>query len=160
MLRLSLRTRLLAGLGVVVVALVAVAFVVTSTTESYLVGQVDDRLRTADGGPWRDGPFGPAGGREPPRVVIPDELRNLRPPTDYYLAAVTADGDLVPRFDEGPGGDRRPAPAIDLAQAEHAAALNRDGNHHAGGNVALGDRGQVDRQAGGSHPFRRPFRYL
>ncbi len=121
MLRLSLRTRLLAGLGVVVVALVAVAFVVTSTTESYLVGQIDDRLRTADGGPWRDGPFGPAGGREPPRV-IPDDLRDLRPPTDYYLAAVTAEGDLVSRFDEGPGGDRRPAPAIALAQAEHAAA--------------------------------------
>ena len=41
---LSLRTRLLAGMAVVAVVLVAVALLVTTTTSGHLVDQVDDRL--------------------------------------------------------------------------------------------------------------------
>ena len=45
---LSLRTRLLAGMAVVAVVLVAVALLVTTTTSGHLVAQVDDRLEAAD----------------------------------------------------------------------------------------------------------------
>ena len=45
---LSLRTRLLAGMAVVAVVLVAVALIVTTTTSGHLVDQVDDRLEAAD----------------------------------------------------------------------------------------------------------------
>ena len=105
MLRLSLRTRLLAGLGAVVVALVVVAFVVTRTTRSYLIGQVDDRLDEVEESPWRNAPRPPRGG--------------FGRPSDYYFAAVDARG--VDPFDPlGPGGDERPAPEIDLGTARAA----------------------------------------
>ncbi len=45
---LSLRTRLLAGMAVVAVVLIAVAFMLTTTTRRHLVAQVDDRLAAAD----------------------------------------------------------------------------------------------------------------
>lgn len=45
---LSLRARILAGVALVAVVLVVVAAIVTATTRSQLVAQVDDRLRSAD----------------------------------------------------------------------------------------------------------------
>jgi two-component system, OmpR family, sensor kinase len=45
---LSLRTRLLAGMGVVAVVLAAVALTLTTTTRRHLIEQVDDRLVAAD----------------------------------------------------------------------------------------------------------------
>ena len=50
MLRLSLRARLLAGMGLVVIALVVVALIVTRDHRTHLIDQVDARL-TAAGGP-------------------------------------------------------------------------------------------------------------
>src|SRR6056297_3422763 len=57
---LSLRTRLLAGLSVVAVVLVAVAWTITSTTRAHLIDQVDDQL-VAAADPIRDGRFGAPG---------------------------------------------------------------------------------------------------
>ena len=45
---LALRTRLLAGMAVVAVVLVAVALLVSTTTSGHLIAQVDDRLEAAD----------------------------------------------------------------------------------------------------------------
>jgi two-component system OmpR family sensor kinase len=45
---MSLRSRLLAGMAVVAVVLVAAAFVITSTTHAYLVDQVDSTLEAAN----------------------------------------------------------------------------------------------------------------
>jgi len=117
---LSLRARLLAGLGAVVLALVVVAFFVTSTTEAYLVDQVDDRLRAAEESPWRDGRGGPAVGQGPGA----DEAFR-RPPSDYYVATVGADGTLEPILADRISGDAPPAPDIDLATATRAAATGR-----------------------------------
>lgn len=44
---LSLRTRVLAGMGAVVITLVVVAFAITSLTRQHLTDQVDDNLRQA-----------------------------------------------------------------------------------------------------------------
>lgn len=44
--RLSLRTRLLAGMAVVALVLVVVSFAITITTRNQLISQVDDRLAT------------------------------------------------------------------------------------------------------------------
>ena len=45
---MSLRSRLLAGMAVVAVVLIAAAFVITSTTRAYLVDQVDSTLEAAN----------------------------------------------------------------------------------------------------------------
>ena len=60
MLRLSLRARLLAGMGLVVIALVVVGLIVTTTTRNHLMDQVDARLAVA-GGPRYPAPPRPDG---------------------------------------------------------------------------------------------------
>jgi two-component system OmpR family sensor kinase len=130
MLRLSLRARLLAGLGAVVVALVVVAFVVTSTTRAYLVGQLDERLlmsadRFGDG--RRPDPGGggfPAGG-ELPGVDRPA-------PPDFYAATLLPDGTVVVHADEGLSGEALPPPDVDVATAEDHA---RSGDPFTAGSV-------------------------
>lgn len=69
---LSLRTRVLAGMGVVVVTLVLVAFAVTSLTRRHLTDQIDDNLRQAVATPGAsyDGPDRPA----PPRPRLADYI--------------------------------------------------------------------------------------
>jgi two-component system OmpR family sensor kinase len=109
-LRLSLRARLLAGMGVVLIALVAVALVVTTTTRDHLIGQVDARLVAAGRGfPARD---------EPPP---PDEGGPQRP-SDFYVAKVTPDGTVSPIFGSDLAGEDQPTPDIDRATAEREAA--------------------------------------
>ena len=109
MLRLSLRTRLLAGLGAVVIALVVVAFVVTSTLEGYLVDQVDDRLGELD----KD--IGPPGGGGPgPGSDFP----GFRGPDDYYVATVDATGVVTVRPAGGSSAARhRPGRTAQAAAA-------------------------------------------
>jgi two-component system, OmpR family, sensor kinase len=122
----SLRTRLLVGLGVVALVLGGVALAVTRSAKSYLVGQVDDRLPTHvddqwdRGGGWANGP-------------ATDATPNGGPPlSPYYVGLV--DGDSVEfvqdpdvRDPEGDAADAA-APDIDADQARRAAAAGQDGH--------------------------------
>ena len=67
---MSLRARLLVGMGVVGVVLVVAAFVITRSTESFLVERVDAQLAAAlpsvqGGGFERGGPGDGGGGPRP-----------------------------------------------------------------------------------------------
>jgi two-component system OmpR family sensor kinase len=107
---LSLRARLLAGMAVVVAALVLVAVTVTATTRSYLIEQIDDRLAAA-GGPERD--FGP----HPPAPGGPGERLG-----DLYEGEIGSDGELRTIFPSNPSGQELPAPAIDADQVASGAS--------------------------------------
>jgi two-component system OmpR family sensor kinase len=98
-LRLSLRARLLAGMGLVVIALVVVALIVTATTRAQLIDQVDARLTEA---------FVPPGYGNPDR----DHGR----PTDIYISAFDSDGNLAQGYDIA-GADRA-APDLTLTEAQ------------------------------------------
>jgi len=114
---LSLRTRLLAGLGAVVVALVVVAAIVTSTTRAYLVEQVDDRLATTmDRFPGRSRLGGEPGGYDGPGGFAPP---------DFYVATFAADGTLAVFADAGLAGDALPTPDVDVARAEEGLASGK-----------------------------------
>ena len=100
---LSLRSRLLAGIGVVAIVLVVVSVLVTRTTNDQLLEQVDDRLTLFS-------PDGRGIDRLPPPVALPelDPDRDHPEPGDYrerisdvYEGYVDAE-DLRP---EGPFGD-------------------------------------------------------
>ncbi len=99
MLKLSLRARLLAGMGLVVIALVVVALIVTTTTRTHLIDQVDARLATA-------------GGRPPPDDPDGDHGR----PSDFYVGQFQSDGKLYGNTSDLAGGYRAP-PALTLAEA-------------------------------------------
>jgi two-component system OmpR family sensor kinase len=87
-------------MGVVLIALVAVALVVTTTTRNHLISQVDARLTTA-------------GGRPPP--VDPDGDHGR--PSDFYVGSFLSDGTLQGNGSDLAGGYRAP-PALTLAEAE------------------------------------------
>ncbi len=98
---MSLRARLLVGLGAVAVVLVVAAVGVTRTAQSYLLDQVDARLSTVHPPPGPDQPvFGP-----------------------YYFGALDEGDDTVGIFDTPDMGQGTAAPPeIDAAQARAAAA--------------------------------------
>ena len=106
---MSLRARLLVGMGVVVVVLVASAVVITRNTETHLIDQVDERLvslvpRLHDGGP-----AGPPGIYVCPAPSI----------FTFYTGCVDADDDVrwtAPAYDES-----LPAPDVSTRQAEQSA---------------------------------------
>jgi two-component system OmpR family sensor kinase len=104
----SLRARLLVGLGVVAAVLVFAAVSVTRAASAYLVDQVDDRLRSvAD----RWGP--------------PDDGNDGHSFSPFYIGvidpgATTVRTDQLP--DTGPGGDSPPLPDVDASRAREAAA--------------------------------------
>jgi two-component system, OmpR family, sensor kinase len=116
----SLRGRLLVGLGLVAAVLICVAVFVSRASESYLVDQVDDRL------PDRSSPTGhgpsPEGG--------PDGDSAPRAFSPYYLG--TVDGDTVqtvqmPDVGDGDQNDADvPEPDIDADQARAAAEPGSD----------------------------------
>jgi two-component system, OmpR family, sensor kinase len=108
---LSLRARLLAGMAVVVAALILVAITVTATTRAYLIDQIDDRLAAA-GGPERDdlGPHGPPAGGQGERLG------------DLYEGEIGSDGQLRTIFPSNPSGEELPAPDIDPERAASAAS--------------------------------------
>ncbi len=110
---LSLRARVLAGMGLVVVVLVVVALLVTATTRSYLIGQVDERLDLAADRPERDiGRLPPPGGPGGP----PERL------SDLYEGVIGPDGELETRSQPNLSGDDAGMPDIDAEQAAEAAA--------------------------------------
>jgi two-component system, OmpR family, sensor kinase len=121
----SLRTRLLVGLGIVALVLGVAAVAVTRSADGYLVGQVDDRLPTRvddqwdRGGAWRDESATDPGARPGGPALSP-----------YYVGVV--DGDSVV-FVQDPdvqdGGDADTAtPDIDADRAREAAAASEDGD--------------------------------
>lgn len=108
---MSLRARLLVGLGIVAAVLVFAAVTVTRAASAYLVDQVDDRLAAAAEDGDRDGGHGPPGtghGYSP-----------------YYVGVIDAGSATVRPLqtpDAVPGGDAAPTPDIDPDQARAAAA--------------------------------------
>jgi two-component system, OmpR family, sensor kinase len=101
---MSLRARLLAGMGFVAIVLLVVSIVVTSTTRDQLIEQVDSRLESlaqgstaSDGDPDRS----PNGGQQ--RV------------SDAYQGVVNADGALTTRFAPNAGNGEYAVPEITMA---------------------------------------------
>jgi two-component system OmpR family sensor kinase len=99
---MSLRARLLAGMGLVVIALVVVALVVTSTTRSHLIDQVDGRLTAASARQPPPGGFGPDRGR----------------PSDFYLGTFDSEGTLGRGIDIA-GEDRAPPDLTETEAEQH-----------------------------------------
>lgn len=119
MVRLSLRARLLTGMAVVVMALVTVAVIVTATTRSHLIDQVDQRLEQTERTP------GPPTGqpdwwctRSPGNG--PDGPGQSERFSEFFELVFDRSGELVscrgPNF-----GRRAGTPVIDLVRASRAA---------------------------------------
>lgn len=82
---LSLRSRVLVGLGTIAAVVLATAVAVTAVTHTYLVSQLDDRLASSSGPVF--------GEREDPRV--PDEEnepREIARPSDVFRGVVEPSG--------------------------------------------------------------------
>ena len=116
MLRLSLRARLLAGMGLVVVTLVAVALIVTGTTRDHLIGQVDDRLAVAGG-------FGRFPDRPGPVPNTPPGDSGEPRPSDFYLGRFDAEGNLTTYVGSDFGDEA--TPDVSLERAEEGVASRR-----------------------------------
>lgn len=108
---LSLRTRLLAGLGVVAFTLTAVAAVITITTRNDLISQVDDQL-TATVDPGRVGTFpAPRPDAEPPAGASADRPERI---SSMYEGILLATGELVTFFEPNVPGETLGPPGLDL----------------------------------------------
>ncbi len=97
---MSLRARLLAGLGLVAVVLIVVATLITLSTRNQLIAQVDDRLATlAPPGPVDRGPVPDADFDFPETPEVPDGGA-ARPErfSEVYEGVVGEDGELRTRF--------------------------------------------------------------
>ena len=118
---MSLRSRLLAGMAVVVIVLLATATVVTRTTRDHLTDQVDQQLERAvgPGSPWR---AGPPGSNLRPGTGPPSEGRGFEQLNEYYFATVGGDGAVevlaTPRLS---GADVDATPVFTVEQARDAA---------------------------------------
>jgi two-component system, OmpR family, sensor kinase len=112
-LKLSLRARLLAGMGLVVVTLVVAAVIVATTTRARLIEQVDDRLAVA-GGPRFPRP---PGGDAPPAGGGADR------PSDFYVGSFDRTGQLTTNA----GSDFADAATPDVSLAEAEASADADG---------------------------------
>ena len=120
---MSLRARLLVGLGVVAAVLVCVAVVVTRASSSYLVDQVDDRLPASA---WEGG-RGPATAEPADGEGGPGDHRALSP---YYIGVVDGDEVRTLQVPDVPGHAQddaeAPVPAIDADEARAAAERGSD----------------------------------
>ncbi len=124
---MSLRARLLVGLGVVAAVLICVAFVVARGAESYLVDQVDERLpeRSADDRPGSR----PGADSGADQGTAPD---GPGPPffTPYYMGTVVGDTVATVQLPDvgGEAGSDADAllPQIDADQARAAAEPGAD----------------------------------
>jgi two-component system, OmpR family, sensor kinase len=116
MLKLSLRARLLAGMGLVVITLVVVALIVTTTTRNHLIAQVDDRLAVA-GGPRFPGPPRGGDGGDGGDGGLPTDR-----PSDFYFGTMDSSGRLTTNAGSDFAGEA--TPDVSLAQAEASADAN------------------------------------
>src|SRR4029077_6487997 len=83
---MSLRARLIVAMAVVGIVLVLAAIAITTTTESHLLGQLDDRLQEVAA---RQQGFGPG-----PRPG--GDLRDDGPVSSFYVSYVDQNGAIDP----------------------------------------------------------------
>jgi two-component system OmpR family sensor kinase len=102
----TLRSRLLIGTALIAVVLAVAAVVITRTTRSHLVDQIDAQLRSA-GPQLGDRPGGPPGG--PDGDDAPPRLSSL------YVGVVTLDGRLATVYGPDLSGDTASTPVLDAA---------------------------------------------
>ena len=113
--RLDLRTRLLAGIGLVVVLQLVIAFIVVSATSDHLIGQIDERLAVAQS-PDRGDRFEPP--LAPPTV---DPLNGPERLGDTFEGVLLANGTLITFFAPNNLGVELSPPSVDTAVAAAAA---------------------------------------
>ena len=118
MMRLSLRARVLAGMALVVIALVVVGVTVITATRAHLIDQVDNRLAAtegrATGHPGSDDTTGA------PEDVPPDSGYGDRL-SEIYEGVLYPDGRLVTIYAPNYGGDDVAVPDVDVEQVADAA---------------------------------------
>jgi two-component system, OmpR family, sensor kinase len=137
---MSLRARLLVGLGVVAVVLAGVAVAVTRASQAYLVDQVDARLPAASAADWDPGHGDEAAG--PPRPFSP-----------FWFGIV--DGDTVTTVrapdlgEDGAGVGDAPAPVPDVDAADARAAADGGDPYFTVGSDDPGVRYRVRATLGG-----------
>ena len=150
---MSLRTRLLVGLGVVAVVVVGVAVAIARAAERYLVAQVDDRLPVLDA---------EADGSTDAWSPAPDAHEGDRgdggaPFSPYYIGIVEGDEVATIRSPDvhghETGADAAPTPDVDADLARSAAAspdpdqhlftVGSDGGSRFRARADTGDDGQV-----------------
>lgn len=109
---MSLRARLLLGMGAIALVLGLAALVIARTTEAHLVDQVDEQLR--DAGPQLRG-LGPPGSPGGYGGGDGDGQQGGPPPrlSDLYVGRVTRAGELVTLYAPDATGEDAPDPALD-----------------------------------------------
>ncbi len=140
---MSLRSRLLAGMAVVAIVLIAAALVITHTTRTTLVDRVDAQLGAA----FLQGSTQSVcvGDGTPPR-------NSDGPPTPFYLAAVCSGGRVRTVITPNIGDTRRPLPKISSKRALAAIAAD-NAQPFTVGSVSGGGRWRViERQANDGSP--------
>jgi len=118
MMRLSLRARVLAGMALVVIALVVVGVIVITATRAHLIDQVDNRLAATEGrATGHPGSDDTAGAPEdvPPDSGYGDRL------SEIYEGVLYPDGRLVTIYAPNYGGDDVAFPDVDVEQVAEAA---------------------------------------
>jgi two-component system OmpR family sensor kinase len=110
---MSLRARLIVAMAVVGVVLVLAAFAITTTTESHLLGQLDDRLQEVAASPGFAG------------VPPGDGPRRYREPTSFYVGYIEGDelheiSTPVSKNGDAPGPDLPLDRIAALGPGEHA----------------------------------------
>ena len=118
---LSLRTRVLAGMATVAMVLTVVAVVISATTRSQLIDQIDDRLADATAGdrgavfdrgrPEGNGGGGDGDGRSGGRDSSPDAPPERQ--SDFYEGAIDLSGELTTFFVPNIGGEDFAPPDLD-----------------------------------------------
>jgi two-component system, OmpR family, sensor kinase len=111
---MSLRARVLIGTALVAVVLAVAATVITRSTHSHLLDQVDAQLASASS-PGRALGFGGPGGPRHPPPGAPQRLSTL------YAGVVTGAGEIETVFEPNLYEDRAPLPSIDVERARRAA---------------------------------------
>ena len=109
---MSLRARVLLGLGVIALVFGVTAVVVPRITASYLLEQVDDQLRATDF-PFRGDLV--AGAERGSPFPTPDDESPPERPSRMYIGIVNADADVAEIF--APNVGDTAAPSIDGEQA-------------------------------------------
>lgn len=141
---MTLRTRLLAAMGVVAVLLLAASFAVTRTTTGHLVDQLDDQLGRLDGPGAGFGPPGPGGSQELRPPIAPREGSSDSMFSTIFVG-VFDDGELVTRLSPNLGEE---AGAIPMLGESKAQALARSGDHASVGSSVAGTDYRVSVRVG------------
>ena len=113
--RIDLRTRLLAGIGLVVVVQLIIAFIVVTATSDQLIDQIDDRLAVSQSPDRFNRPPAPPPEADPDPATAPERLG------DVYEGVLQADGTLVTFFAPNTGGEELPPPTVEGTVAAEAA---------------------------------------